>query len=72
MILVSQKAQIVIAILLVGVVLIQSKGKGLSSTVGGSVGFYRSRRGLEKIVFIVTILLGILLIVNSLLLIIFG
>ena len=64
--LISQTLQIIASVLLVVLVLIQSKGKGLSSTVGASVGFYRSRRGLEQIIFIVTILVSVFLVANSL------
>jgi len=52
--LISRILQIVISILLVFFVLIQAKGTGLSSAIGGSIGYYRSRRGIEKVVFIVT------------------
>jgi preprotein translocase subunit SecG len=49
-------------------VLVQSKGKGLTSSVAtGS--FYGSRRGLEKLVFILTIGIAAFLVANSLLII---
>jgi len=51
-------------------VLVQSKGGGFASGIGSSIGFYRSRRGLEKVVFITTIVVAILVAVNSLLLVI--
>ncbi len=63
---VSKIIQIVVSVVLVLLVLIQGKGGGLSSSVGGSITFYRSKRGIEKTVFILTIVLGIALIVNSL------
>lgn len=47
--------QIVLAIILIMLVLLQTKGTGLGSTFGGSLGFYRSRRGFEKILFYTTI-----------------
>jgi len=65
---VLQILQIVISILLVVLVLVQSKGGGFSSGVAKSFNFYRSRRGVEKIVFIVTIVSSLTLVVNSLLL----
>ncbi len=71
MIIISQIAQIIFSVILILLILIQSKGQGLSSTVAGSIGFYRSRRGLEKTVFIFTIVFGILLVANSLLLVSF-
>ena len=63
---ITQVSQIVISALIILVILIQSKGKGLFSAFTGSIGFYRSRRGLEKVIFILTIVLGLMLIINSL------
>ncbi|MBD3366215.1 preprotein translocase subunit SecG [candidate division WWE3 bacterium] len=57
--------QLIFAVSLTGLVLIQAKGGGLSNMVGSGA-MYRSRRGLEKIVFIATIVLGILFSFNSL------
>jgi len=67
---VFQTIHIVLSILIVVLVLIQSKGGGLASGIGNSIGFYRSRRGLEKVVFIATIVVAILVAANSLLLVI--
>ena len=66
---ISQIAQVVFAVFIVVLTLIQSKGIGLSSAVGSSISFYRSRRGLEKVIFILTIAAGFMLVANSLLLI---
>jgi len=46
--------------------LIQSKSSGLSSTLKSSFNMYRSLRGFEKIIFVLTVILGVLLVVNSL------
>lgn len=46
---------IIISILLTVSILLQSKGVGLSSTFGGGGDFYRSRRGVEKILYYMTI-----------------
>lgn len=62
--------QIVFSVVIVLLTLVQSKGQGLSSTLSGSISFYRSRRGIEKGIFISTIVLGILLVANSLLIVI--
>lgn len=62
--------QIVISILLAGLVLIQSKSAGLSSGLKSSFNMYRSLRGVERIVFILTIVFGVLLVLNSLALVI--
>ncbi len=63
-----QVVQILVAIVIVGLVLVQSKGGGFTSGVGNTIGFYRSRRGLEKAVFVLTIFLALFLVVNSLIL----
>jgi len=62
--------QIILVVLLVPLILIQSKGKGLASGIGDSIGAYRSRRGLERAIFIFTIVLAVLVVINSLLVVI--
>lgn len=57
--------QIIISILLVAAIVIQAKGTGLSSTFGGSGDFYRSKRGIEKTLFILTIVLAALFLLSS-------
>ena len=52
-------SQIIIAILLITVILIQSKGSGLSSLFGGSDTVYRTKRGAEKFMHYLTIILSI-------------
>jgi preprotein translocase subunit SecG len=52
-------AQIVVSILLVAAVLMQQRGTGLSATFGGEGNIYRTKRGIEKALFIVTIVLAI-------------
>ena len=47
-------------------VLIQSKTAGLSPSLKGSFNMYRSLRGVEKIIFILTVIFGVLIVVNSL------
>ena len=49
--------QITTAILLIGAILLQSRGQGLGSSFGGGGEFYRSKRGLEKLLFWATIIL---------------
>ncbi len=58
--------QIIVSILLVLLVLLQAKGVGLSATFGGEGGFYRTKRGFEKLVFILTIVFGIIFVAVSL------
>lgn len=52
-----QLAQIVIAIAVGTSILLQARGTGLSSTFGGESTAYRSRRGIERTLFRLTILL---------------
>jgi len=65
-----QIAQIFISIFLSMFVMIQAKGVGLSSSVGSSIGYYRTRRGVERIVLYLTIFFSVAFVTNSLLLVI--
>lgn len=47
--------QIVLGVILTGLIILQSKGTGLGSTFGGDMGFYGTKRGAEKLLFILTI-----------------
>ncbi len=60
-----QIIQILVSVLIICLVLIQSRGAGISSAISGFGGFYRTKRGMEKVIFIVTIILGIGFILNS-------
>jgi preprotein translocase subunit SecG len=53
-------AQIAIAIILIAAVLLQARGTGLGSAFGGEGNIFRTKRGIEKILFYATIVLGIL------------
>lgn len=50
--------QIIVSILLVTAILLQQRGGGLSAVFGGGGDVYRTKRGLEKIIFIATIVLA--------------
>ena len=53
-------AQIIVAVLLIVVVLTQTKGSGFSGAFGGDTsGIYRTRRGIEKTLFQFTIAVAI-------------
>lgn len=65
-ILIFQIVQVVLSVLIIGLVMVQDKGKGLSTSVSSGIPFYGSRRGLEKVIFGLTIVAGIFLVVNSL------
>lgn len=55
-------AQIIVSALIIIAVLLQNRGSGLSSVFGGGGGIYRTKRGLEKGIFIFTVILVILFI----------
>ena len=59
--------QIIVSCTLIAVILLQAKGSGLSGVFGGEGGFYRSKRGVEKLLVITTIALGFLFLVLSVL-----
>lgn len=58
--------QIVIAVLLIFTVLSQEKGAGLSATFGGTGQFFRGRRGVDKVLLWITVVLAILFVSSSL------
>lgn len=51
-------AQLLLAAALIALILVQSKGSGLSAVFGGSGEVYRSRRGVEKLMHRGTVLLA--------------
>ncbi|MEK7285659.1 MAG: preprotein translocase subunit SecG [Chloroflexota bacterium] len=53
----AQLSQIVISVAVGASILLQARGTGLSSTFGGESTAYRSRRGLERTLFRLTIVL---------------
>jgi preprotein translocase subunit SecG len=60
-------AQVLVAIALIVVVMLQVKGGGLGGIFGQSDGVYRTRRGVEKSLFQITIALAVLFVVLSIL-----
>jgi preprotein translocase subunit SecG len=59
--------QIIVSILLVGAVLLQAQGSGLGTTWGGGGESFHTRRGVEKVLFSLTIaLIAIFFIVSML------
>ncbi len=60
-------AIIIIALALIASILMQSKGIGLGSLAGGdSGGVYTQRRGIEKVMFYITIALSVVFLVLAL------
>ncbi|OLC21459.1 MAG: preprotein translocase subunit SecG [Chloroflexi bacterium 13_1_40CM_68_21] len=61
-----QVSQLIIAIAVATSILLQARGTGLSSTFGGESTAYRSRRGLERTLFRLTVILIVLFVAISL------
>jgi len=57
--------QIIISVTLILVILLQARGSGFGSALGGSSSFYRTRRGAEKTLFQLTIVLVVVFILMS-------
>jgi preprotein translocase subunit SecG len=57
--------QIAISLLLMTAILLQAKGTGLGRTFGGVGEFYHSKRGIEKMLFKLTIILAIIFLAVS-------
>ncbi len=59
--------QIIVSIALIAIILLQGKKGGLGGLVGGDSGVYRTRRGIEKTLHNLTIILTVTFFVTSLL-----
>ncbi|OGG20084.1 preprotein translocase subunit SecG [Candidatus Gottesmanbacteria bacterium RIFCSPHIGHO2_02_FULL_40_13] len=57
--------QLLISIFLIVLILMQAKGVGLGRAWGGGSEFYKSRRGVEKIIFRLTIVIAALFLISS-------
>lgn len=55
--------EIILGILLVILILLQSKGTGIGSTFGGDMGFYATKRGAEKMMFVSTVVVATLFLI---------
>jgi preprotein translocase subunit SecG len=58
-------AQIIVSVSLILVVLLQARGSGFGGALGGSSSFFRTRRGAEKTLFQLTIVLVVVFILMS-------
>jgi protein translocase SecG subunit len=56
-------AQIAVSVVLIVLILFQQRGTALGGAFGDSGGFYSTRRGIEKNIFIGTIIFGALFII---------
>ena len=59
--------QILISILLVTCILLQQRGTGTGSAFGGGSDVFRTKRGIEKGLFVATIVLSVLFFVTAIL-----
>ncbi len=64
--------QIIISIIVIGVVLLQARGSGFSATFSSDTSIYRTRRGVQKTLFNVTIALAVLFVGISILSVLFS
>jgi preprotein translocase subunit SecG len=60
-------AQIILAIVLIAVFLLQVRGGGLGGIFGQQTGMYRTKRGIEKTLFRFTIVLMVIFVIISIL-----
>lgn len=57
--------QIIVSLTLILVILLQARGTGFGGALGGSSSFFRTRRGAEKTLFQLTIVLVVVFILIS-------
>ena len=65
-----QIIEILVALALIGLILLQMQGSGLSSAFGGAGEFYRSKRSIEKLLMWATVVAAVVFAVNSMLLLV--
>ena len=58
-------AEIVVSVALIMVIILQARGSGFGGALGGSSSFFRTRRGAEKTLFQLTIVLVVIFILIS-------
>lgn len=59
-------AQVIVSVTLVTAILLQARGTGLGATFGGDGNVYRTKRGVEKVLFRSTIVIAALFFVLAL------
>lgn len=52
--------QIIVSVFLIGAILLQMQGSGLSNVFGGGGETFRSRRSIEKLLVIATVVLAVI------------
>ena len=58
--------QVVLAIILMVSILVQGRGTSLEEAFGGSSSFYTTRRGAERTLFVITIVVAVLFVATAL------
>jgi preprotein translocase subunit SecG len=64
--------QLILSVLLIVAILLQQRGSGLGSAFGGEGNVFRTKRGVEKILFYATIGIAVLFFVNAILTVLLG
>lgn len=64
--------QIVLAVILTTLILMQQRGSGLGTAFGGEGNVYRSRRGIEKFLFTATIVIAVLFCISAVATVFYG
>lgn len=59
--------QIIVSVALIGLTVMQSRSAGLGRMFGGDSSIHRTRRGVEKTIFNLTIILAVVFFITSLL-----
>ncbi|MEI8061274.1 MAG: preprotein translocase subunit SecG [Candidatus Berkelbacteria bacterium] len=59
-----QIVQLILAVFVIVAILMQQQGSGLGGAFGGEGNFYRSKRGIEKVLFYATIVLIVLFVAS--------
>ena len=57
--------QIVVSVILITCILLQAQGSGLGATWGGGGETYHTRRGLERVIFYLTIICCVIFTISS-------
>lgn len=64
--------EIILAVILTVLILLQQRGSGLGAAFGGDSNIYRSRRGIEKVLFGATIITATLFCLTAILIVFVG
>lgn len=57
--------QVIVGLLMMAAIMLQARGSSLGETFGGSGVFYGTRRGPERVLYIITVVLAVLFVATS-------